>query len=44
MCLTFAGDGYRIYVDIMTGDKFTLLTWASFIDQFVHPIGGKGRG
>ena len=36
--------GYRIYVDIMTGEKcsqFRLLTWISFIGQFVHPVGRK---
>ena len=35
-------NGYRIYVDIMTGEncrKFWLLTWTSSIGQFVHPVG-----
>ena len=35
-------NGYRIYVDIMTREK--LLTWNSFIGQFVHPVGGEGMG
>ena len=35
-------NGYRIYVDIMTGEKlsFRLLTRTSFIGQFVLPVGG----
>ena len=24
--------------------RFRLLTWKSFIGQFVHPLGGKGMG
>ena len=38
-------NGYRIYVDIMTGEnccQFRLLTWNSFIGQFVYPVGGEG--
>ena len=38
----FKINGYRIYVDNMTGEKFRLLTWISFIGQFVHPVGGGG--
>ena len=34
-------NGYRIYVDTMTGEKL-LLTWKSVIGQFVHPVGGEG--
>ena len=39
----FKGDktGYRIYVDTITGEncrQFRLLTWNSFICQFVHPV------
>ena len=33
------------YVDITTGEnfrKFRVLTWTSYIGQFVHPLGGKG--
>ena len=41
-------NGFMIYVDFMTGDiyrQFRLLTWISFIGQFVHPVGlGKGCG
>ena len=36
-------NGYRIYVNIMTGEnwrQFRLLT--SFIGQFVHTVGGEG--
>ena len=35
-------NGYRIYVDIMTGEKLSsirLLTWNSFIGQIDHPVG-----
>ena len=40
------GNGCKIYVDNMTGKncQFSLLTWDSFIGQFVHPVGGKGIG
>ena len=34
-------NGYIIYVDIITGEKcrqIRLLTWASFIGQFVHAV------
>ncbi len=34
-------NGYRIYVDIMTGkncNQFRLLTWILFIGQFVHSL------
>ena len=24
--------------------QFSLLTWTSFIDQFVHPVGGEALG
>ena len=43
----------RIYnirrLDTMTGEKFVvnsymLLTWISFIDQFVHPVEGEWMG
>ena len=37
-------NGYRIYVDIMTGGKcrqFSLLTWISLIGKFVHPLRGE---
>ena len=37
---SFFCNGCRIYVDIMTGEKFRLLTWTSFIGQFVLPVGG----
>ena len=43
-------NGYRVYVDIMTGEKlssiyeFRLLTWTKLIGQFVHPVGGEGIG
>ena len=30
-------NGYRIYVEIMTGEKL-------FIGQLVHPVGGIGDG
>ena len=33
-------NGYRIYVDIMTGKK--LLTWTTLIGQFVNPERGEG--
>ena len=39
--------GYRIYLDIMTGEncrQFRLLTWTSFIVQFVQLLGGEGMG
>ena len=35
-------NGYRIFLDIMTGEKLsliTLLTWDSFIGQIDHPVG-----
>ena len=38
-------NGYWIYVDILTGKtccQFRLLTWTSFIGQFVHLRGGEG--
>ena len=34
-------------MDIITVEKlilFMLITWTSFIGQFVHPVGGEGRG
>ena len=40
-------NGYRIYVDIMTGEtcrQFSLLTWTLFIGQFVHQVGGGVKG
>ena len=40
-------NGCRINMDIMTGEncrQFSLLTWNSFIGQFVHPVRGKGMG
>ena len=41
----FSNNGCRIYVDIMTGKKFRLLLFPlSFIDQYVHPVGGEGLG
>ena len=33
--------GYKIYVDILTGEKyrqFRLLKWTSIIGLFVHPL------
>ena len=36
-----------IYVIIMTGKncrQFMLLTWKSFIGQFVHPVGVESLG
>ena len=38
-------NGYRIYVDIMAGEKcckFWMLTWNILIDQFVPPVGENG--
>ena len=43
--IKYAGNEYRIYVDIMTREncrQIRLLTWTSFIGQFVHPVGGEG--
>ena len=40
-------NGYRIYLDIMTGGKLSsirLLTWDSFIGQIDHPVGEKRWG
>ena len=40
-------NGYRIYVDIISGENchhFRLLTLTSFIGQFVNPVGGEGMG
>ena len=41
-------NGYRIYVDIMTGQKFVqfrLLTWPSLNSKIVHPVlRGMGGG
>ena len=40
-------NGYRIYVDIMTGEncrQFTLLTFIYLIGQFFHPVGVDGLG
>ena len=37
-------NGYKIYVDIMTGEncpQFMLLAW-SFIGQFINPLVGEG--
>ncbi len=34
-------------MDIMTGEicrQFRLLTWTSFISQFVYPVRGEGWG
>ena len=31
-------------MDIMTEEKFRLLTCNSFIGQYIHLIGGKGMG
>ena len=42
MILFSDANGYRIYVDIMTGEKFRLLTWTSLIVYFVHPVRGEG--
>ena len=39
--------GYKIYVDIMTGEnccQFRLLTWISLIGQFVHQMKEEGMG
>ena len=33
----------REYKDMEGNCQFRLLTWTSFIGQFVHPVGGKGR-
>ena len=35
-----------IYVDIITGENcpFKLLTWNSYIGQFVHTVEGEGLG
>ena len=41
--LLYTTNGYRIYVDIMTREncrQFRLLTWNSFIGQFVPTVGG----
>ena len=38
-------NGYRINVDIMTGEiyrQIRLLTWTSFIGQFINPVGNGG--
>ena len=35
-------NGCRIYLDTMTREKlspFRLLTWTSFVGQFIHPVG-----
>ena len=39
-------NGYRIYMDIITGEncQYRLLFPPSFIGQFVYPLGGKGMG
>ena len=37
-------NGYRIYVDIITGKKCRQFRLLTFIGQFVHPVGGKGWG
>ena len=37
-----AANGYNIYVDIMTGIKLSLLTWASISGQFIHLVRGEG--
>ena len=34
--------GYRILHGYYDKGKFRLLTWASFVGQFVHPAGGEG--
>ena len=34
-------NGFRIYVDIMTGEKL-LLTWTSLICPFLYPVGPEG--
>ena len=39
--------GYKIYVDIMTGEncsQFRLLTWTSFIGRFFNSVRGEGMG
>ena len=45
--LTVQDNGYRIDVDIITGEnclQFRLLTWTSLIVQFVYPACGGGWG
>ena len=45
--LTVQDNGYKIYVDIITGEncrQFRLLTWTSLIGQFVYPVWGEGCG
>ena len=40
-------NGYRIYVDIRTGEnccQFRLLTWTAFIGQFIDPVGVEEMG
>ena len=42
--LLWYSNGYRIHVDIMTGEKvcqFMLLAQCAFIAQLVHPVGGE---
>ena len=36
----YSENEYEIYVYIRTGEKHE----TSFIDQFVHPVGGEGMG
>ena len=44
----YNNNGYRKYVDILTGESlspiFSLLIFTSFISPLVHPISGKGWG
>ena len=37
-----AANECKTYVDIMTGKKLSLLTWASISGQFIHSVGGEG--
>ena len=45
--MIYLNNGYRIYVDIMTGENwrsFRLPAWTSLNVQFVHPVEEKGMG
>ena len=37
-------NGFKINVDIMTGEKLSNLGWTSLIGQFLHPVEMDGMG
>ena len=39
-----SGNGYRIYVDVMTGGKLTSILVANMEIEFVHPERGEVMG